>query len=41
MIVLIVVAVATVTVAVTAVIFSKCNSDDSNSNVARSIRINS
>ena len=41
LIVLIVVTTPTVTVTVIAVICSKCNSDDSNSNAARSIRINS
>ena len=40
LIVLLVVAAAIVTVTVIAVFCSKCNSDDSNSNAARSIRIN-
>ena len=40
MIVLIIVTAATVTVTVIAVIGSKCNSDDSSSNAAKSIRIN-
>ena len=40
LIVLTIVAATTVTVTVIAVICSKCNSDDSNSNTARSIRIN-
>ena len=41
MIVLIAVTTSIVTVTVIAVVCSKCNNDDSNSNIARSIRINS